>query len=292
MTQVETVTEQLARLQADNDSLRRRLGQGHEPAATSGDDQPNVSRRTLLRRAGAGAVGLGAVATLGPTLAARAADGDPVLAGNDNPSSSATLVTSTDPRGFVGRTSATAPSNNHNPAGIVGISFNAAGSNFADAPSGVLGITSNAIGFNMGVQGVASSPDGIGVAGRAVNNSSEGMGVYGEAQGPDGVGVRGVAPSIGVYATAIGPGSTGVSGDGHRYGVSGFCSDLNGFGVDGAAPYGGGRGGQFSGMAAQVRLLPSTASTHPHSGKAGDLFVDASHRLWFCKGRTTWKLLA
>jgi hypothetical protein len=287
MTQIETVTERLARLEAENDALRKELAQCNKSAPTSGADQPNVSRRALLRRVGANAVGLGAVAALGSTLVARANDGDPVLAGEDNPSQSATLVTSTDPRGFVGRTSATAPVNNKTPAGIVGISFNAAGNNFADAPSGVLGITSNATGFNMGVQGVASSPDGIGVAGRATNN----MGVYGEAQGPDGVGVRGVGPSIGVYATATGDGSSGVSADGHLYGVSGFCNNPNGFGVSGAAPNGG-RGGQFSGAAASVRLMPSTGTTHPHSGKAGDLFVDASHRLWFCKGGTTWVKIA
>jgi hypothetical protein len=53
-----------------------------------------------------------------------------------------------------------------------------------------------------------------------------------------------------------------------------------------------GRGGLFTGKVAQVRLLPSTAATHPASGLAGDLFVDASARLWFCKGGTTWKQLA
>jgi len=53
-----------------------------------------------------------------------------------------------------------------------------------------------------------------------------------------------------------------------------------------------GRGGRFRGGAAAVQLQPSTASTHPGSGQAGDLFVDASHRLWFCKGGTTWHQLA
>jgi hypothetical protein len=59
-----------------------------------------------------------------------------------------------------------------------------------------------------------------------------------------------------------------------------------------------GRGGQVSGGAAQLRMVPATASTHPTTGKAGDFFVDASNRLWFCQkpssGATaaTWKQLA
>lgn len=53
-----------------------------------------------------------------------------------------------------------------------------------------------------------------------------------------------------------------------------------------------GRGGSFKGGAAAVTLVPSSATTHPSSGTAGDLFVDSSKRLWFCKGGTTWKQIA
>jgi hypothetical protein len=49
-----------------------------------------------------------------------------------------------------------------------------------------------------------------------------------------------------------------------------------------------GRGGRFWGKKAQIRLQPSTATTHPASGLAGDLFLDKAKRLWFCKGGTTW----
>jgi hypothetical protein len=49
-----------------------------------------------------------------------------------------------------------------------------------------------------------------------------------------------------------------------------------------------GRGGRFKGKKAQIRLHPSTDATHPTSGSGGDLFVDASKRLWFCKGGTSW----
>jgi hypothetical protein len=34
--------------------------------------------------------------------------------------------------------------------------------------------------------------------------------------------------------------------------------------------------------------MPSTAATHPTSGSRGDLFVDASGRLWYNRGGTAW----
>src|SRR5207247_201184 len=80
-------------------------------------------------------------------------------------------------------------------------------------------------------------------------------------------------------------GAIGVKGQttlGH--GVHGAAT--TGIGVMGRADSG--RGGQFKGGAAQLRLVPSTAATHPDSGQAGDLFLDKSHRLWLCKGGTTW----
>jgi hypothetical protein len=56
-----------------------------------------------------------------------------------------------------------------------------------------------------------------------------------------------------------------------------------------------GRGGVFKGLKAQIRLVASTATTKPATGTRGDLFVDKSGRLWYCKtgGSTTgWKQLA
>jgi hypothetical protein len=72
--------------------------------------------------------------------------------------------------------------------------------------------------------------------------------------------------------------------------VFGFADQTGGIGVRGGASNG--RGGLFSGSVAQVRLQPSSAATHPSSGQKGDLFVDTSGRLWFCKGGTTWKQVA
>jgi hypothetical protein len=53
-----------------------------------------------------------------------------------------------------------------------------------------------------------------------------------------------------------------------------------------------GRGGLFIGKRAQLRLRPSDANSHPSSGAMGDLFVDRHGRLWFCKGGSSWRLLA
>jgi len=60
--------------------------------------------------------------------------------------------------------------------------------------------------------------------------------------------------------------------------------------IDGASTNG--QGGRFRGKTAQIQLVPSTATTHPASGAAGQLFVDRSARLWFCRGGTSWKQLA
>ena len=52
-----------------------------------------------------------------------------------------------------------------------------------------------------------------------------------------------------------------------------------------------GEGGTFEGKKAQVRLVPA-AGSHPVSGSAGQLFVDHSNNLYFCKGGTNWVKLA
>lgn len=88
---------------------------------------------------------------------------------------------------------------------------------------------------------------------------------------------------------------TGVN-EGHGIGVWGEQRNNTGAGI-GVVGVGGtqGRGSQFTGGVAQTRLVPSTAATHPTTGKTGDLFVDASVRLWLCQkassGSTaaTWK---
>ena len=71
-------------------------------------------------------------------------------------------------------------------------------------------------------------------------------------------------------------------------GVAGFS--VKGAGVVGVSTKG--PGGVFYGKTAQLQLAPSSATNHPLRGARGELFVDKSGRLWFCKGGTSWKQLA
>jgi hypothetical protein len=53
-----------------------------------------------------------------------------------------------------------------------------------------------------------------------------------------------------------------------------------------------GVGATFAGKTAQVQLVPSSDSSHPASGDAGQLFVDGARRLWYCRGGNDWQQLA
>jgi hypothetical protein len=81
----------------------------------------------------------------------------------------------------------------------------------------------------------------------------------------------------------------GVKGTHAGGGSGGSFISVNGHGVEGISTTG--RGVVASGNSAQLKLVPSTAKSHPVSGQAGDLFLDSSHRLWLCKGQKNWKLL-
>jgi hypothetical protein len=158
-------------------------------------------------------------------------------------------------------------------------------SNTATTGSGVFG---RHLGGGYGVYGQSSN--GCGVYGESTNGqSTSGYGVYGFSTYSDGV--HGV--------TATGSSHAGVSGYSPDY-VGTFGSSVSGYGVWGSSPSGdgvygtstSGRGGVFSGGVAAIQLVASSAATHPAGGSAGDLFVDSTARLWFCKGGTTWVELA
>jgi hypothetical protein len=95
---------------------------------------------------------------------------------------------------------------------------------------------------------------------------------------------KGKALYVESSGTENGDGSiTGING-GNGAGVLGqhTSTDQSGYGLIGlAGTYG--RGAQLSGGAAALQLVPSTATTHPTNGKAGDMFVDSNARLWFCQ---------
>ena len=147
---------------------------------------------------------------------------------------------------------------------------------------GVLGVTGDVsadsrsiafgalgLGESIALPSGGGSNSGTGVLAYAAKG---GLGV--EAYGSGGIGVRGMTKSDGNPAmlgvnNAGGPGLKGTSASG--------------------------RGGVFQGEAAAIRLTPSTSHSHPRNGQVGDLMLDASHRLWFCKrggNPATWKQLA
>lgn len=116
----------------------------------------------------------------------------------------------------------------------------------------VLGNNYATSGHAQGVQGTSDSPKGFASTGWSRNGGTGVIGVSGHSQTS--------FPSV--------PAETG-----------GYFKATKGRGV------------VASGTKAQLRLVPSTASSHPSSGSAGDLFLDKSKRLWLCTGGTSWKRL-
>lgn len=141
-------------------------------------------------------------------------------------------------------------------------------------------------GETYGTYGQTQSSLGRGVFGRSLNTTSGGTGVFGQADAPTGAGVRGLAWDGSGASGKFGAGIIGSSGS-HTNILPPPPANTGVYGL-GAN----GRGGVFKGDKAQVLLIPSSATTHPSSGKKGDLFVDSSGRLWFCKGGKSWKQVA
>jgi hypothetical protein len=157
--------------------------------------------------------------------------------------------------------------------GVQGLAFGTAGTGVAGNSSGAGG---------RGVLGISGNA-GDGVLGRSTNPTLPGNGVHATAAG--------VNPTTGAFGAVFAEGGTftGVHATSTTgIGVRGIST--RGTGVTGTSSTG--RGGVFTGGPAAIQLTPSTASTHPASGQAGDLFVDAGHNLWFCKGGSIWVKLA
>lgn len=122
---------------------------------------------------------------------------------------------------------------------------------------------------------------GISVLGEK-DAAGEGIAVMGSIDRP-----TSAWPAVAGNTMGTGP---AVQGIGYSTGAGVLGEGAKGPGVVGSSLLG--RGGVFSGGRAQLQLQPSAANSHPRSGRSGDLFVDKSHRLWFCKGGSTWMRLA
>jgi hypothetical protein len=150
-------------------------------------------------------------------------------------------------------------------------------------------------------QNAGTTGNGYGIYGTHIGTgwggyftSNGGIGVYGS--GGSGTGVVGSGTATGVKGSST-SGYGGQFTSSTNYGVRGSSIKSIGIrasgGTDGIYATGtNGRGAQLGGGAAQLKLRPSSAATHPASGQAGDFFVDSSKRLWFCKGGSTWRQVA
>ena len=148
--------------------------------------------------------------------------------------------------------------------------------NSATIQTGITNNATNGSAFAAYASGTGHGVDAISPTGTAVyadSGSSTGPAVIGRSAG-DNTGLQGYSGSD---VAPPSPAKTGV------YGYA--TQDATAVGVRGTSVAG--RGGLFKGGAAQLKLSPSAATSHPASGQRGDFFVDKSGRLWFCKGGTT-----
>ena len=133
-----------------------------------------------------------------------------------------------------------------------------------------------------------SSTHGFGIYGQSGDNA----GVFGFNDGPEMAAVIGQSStSAGVFGFSGPPNSGILPTIQPKVGVLGISNQgADAVGVRGSSSTG--RGAVFKGKVASVRLTPATTANHPASGSAGDLYVDSSNRLWFCRGGATWVRLA
>ena len=245
------------------------------------------SRRSLITAALAGAAAAAAATLTGAQrVLAAGSDGTPVLVAGvyDDARNETVIVNNTNNQ------NAFRAGSNQGGDGVQG--FSNAGSGVSansysgsavygksDHGTGVQGVSGDgqrSSGYPAAVLGEATLPAGVSILGNNYATSGTAQGVQGTSDSPAGFATTG-------WARHGGTGIIGVVG-------ATFPPVPARTGVYGFAP--GGRGVVAGGGAAQVRLLPSAAVTHPTNGQLGDLFLDKAGRLWFCKGATTWKQLA
>ncbi len=200
--------------------------------AEPASDEP-ISRRRLLGRAAAAAAGGAGLLIAGAAPAAAGSDGDVVLGGYNDSGWSTTRLTS----------SAQGPG-----AATLDVSNSGMGS----------AVRASCTGGEAGVQAYSSGGSAL------VAGSTFGFAVaaqIGEVTNTNAA----------VLALHAGPGPCYYAGKALPYPVGpgdGFVSEVDtGRGIYASSAKG--RGGQFAGKKAQVRLTPAGAATHPSSGQAG-----------------------
>jgi hypothetical protein len=295
---IEALVERVSALEMENHELRQELDGAAPPAAPK-----RLDRRGLLRFGGAAAA-LGAGSVLLRANPAAAATGDNFVLGQANDADATTSLTQsasltallvTNSAGGEGLHVHTSNTLNNQPAihafddGVGGAIF--AEQNGPDPSTAPFAIV--ATGAGGGISATSSGP-GVGVfaegddAGDAVEAA-----VFGTGNGLL-AHIENTANSRrAVYAYTRGSGQAVLANIINAASSSAALraqTSGTGIGVDGSSTKG--VGGRFSGKTAQLQLVPSSSSSHPSKGSPGQFFVDHSHRLWFCRGGTSWKQLA
>jgi len=311
---LQALEARIGALEDENTRLRAQVGTTTEPAAA----ERAVSRRGLLRWGGTAAAAATGAVLLRPAAAGATPGPASLLLGttNDAGADGTILDSSTSDITFdVGNTGTGVALRAHNSDSAN--TNDAAQIEHAGAGRAVYVNASNASNTDMAL---LVEHDGLGEAisgwvnnaasgAAAVKGTSNGTGptIWGRATAT-GVAVRGEAtgPGRALEALVSDPNNTHICvyarHDGFGEVVHAFLTNAitpasatwshtrgTGAGVEGVSDRG--EGGRFSGKTAQVRLVPS-AGHHPASGEAGQLFVDVSNNLWFCKGGTSWTQLA
>jgi hypothetical protein len=254
-----------------------RLEGAHEvqPAFAGIESNAPVDRRSMLKGAGLAAAAAGAAAIVVSKASPAGAIVNPGLILDQ--SNNAEFNTTVQYDGTAGAAKVVLLVND--------TTFNQSQSGFRSAIAGWAGGNS-ATTTDTGVYGYSEASGGVGVAGAGF------VGVVGQSNGEAGVLAEGDSSARGLIARSTG--SQGVwsqltsgsnSHDSIRAETAGAGSGIYATSVNGA-------GGKFGGKTANIHLVPSTASSHPASGSAGQLFVDKSNRLWYCRGGSNWAQLA
>jgi hypothetical protein len=264
MAELDAILARLDRLEAENTALREELGALRGSAARptpqppTAQASPSVSRRAVIAR-GATVAAAGVAAAVGASaMGSRVANAGTQYLKVDEENLSYTTTS------LYGQSSGSPTLLIKNENAYIAVA--------ADSFNGPTAIRARAFdsGNSINATKPSDSPTGHAVLAEQLAANS----TYAAAAGV----TKGSGP--GLYGRAD---STGD-------GVWGNAAGASAAGIKGTNPNG--RGGVFSGQKAQVRLLPSADTTRPASGARGDLFVDKSGRLWFCKGGTNWKQLA
>jgi hypothetical protein len=242
------------------------------------DTNESVDRRRMLKGAG---------------LAAAAGAAALVVTGKASPAGAITNPLNIDiVNGSAADTELHHPSGAANHTGIIFLAhdtdFAASDTSFPAAIGGWAGGTKAVT----GVYGYSAASSGYGVIGNGSGTNA--IGVYGignnggpavqaDAQGNSrSIIAQNYGNNQAIWANVVNAASSATSVRAETAGSGSGVYAVSAKGV----------GAKFQGKTAQIQLIPSTDASHPACGSAGQLFLDHSNRLWFCKGGTNWHQLA